>query len=1127
MKPVSILLFVLALASSWCVAREATCPAVPALGAFDPTEVYLGSKPSLLPDGKHFIFEWCDSIWKVSSEGGTASLIQSSSGKDIWPIVSPDGKQFAFLSNRNGSWHTFVSPLKANGQAKQVSYHSERERPLQWYPDGSALIALAYRDTQDGIWDSARAIRIPVAERGAERILLDVGIEEVSLSPDSSRILFSREGEDLYRRGGEGENTSQIWLYDFTTSQYALLIKSHYENKTPLWMPDGQGFYYVSADDGTQNIWRYRFDTQEKLQITFFCGDSVIAPTLSADGAVMIVRQGFYFYKVDLKDLPPMVTRLSIHPETVPTKRAATKRRHYNTLWNNDATGDLTCCDDGLQLAFTTGGDLWVMDTVLKTPRLVYGESRTHERECVFTQDGSALYFLSDRGDNVALLKAVRKDENRFWWENTEFVTTAVIDDDQMRQNLQLSPNGKYLSWVEPGWVLTIADLSGKVIATLPAAQAINAYRWSPDSRWIATAQDDRFANSDVWLHAVDGHVPAYNLSRHFDWDGAPNWSPDGKLLSFMGHHGDTGLSFYYVWLNPADEEVKSKQQLEQAIERMGGRKSAPAPQQAKPAEQTASKPAADFAASLAAKLGVAKQETKPDPDPAFVKIDFSDLHTRVKRISNVGAAQAPFFAPDSRRMLFASTINGRAGTYQITLPNDLNPRQISKNWGYPVQWYPKHNRLVWMTSDSKPGWFDQEKFDFNVYQETDLQDYQELGFLSAWGVFNSRFYDDNFHGANWLAIKEKYRLAARYAPSISIFTRIMAMLNGETNASHTGFYLNSKEWDQQLPTQGWEPTTAHFGLIYDQDHQGQGWLIKQVVKDGPVNKVEPSIAAGDLLLAINGVAVNDKTDPFSLINGPSNSTYTLEIKSARDASIKQVPVTPTTYGMIRHILGGQRFDNMRKYVHKRTNSRLGYITIKQMNNDEFHRFEQEIFAEGFDKDGMIIDVRDNLGGFTADRILQILTYPQSTTSLRRYGEPAYLAGYWGGPVFDKPIVVLCNQNTVSNGEIFTHSIIQLKRGKVVGVQTLGGVIATRDLPLLDLGTLRHPTFGWFTQDGTDMELNGAKPDVTVYNDLNNLAAGKDDQLDTAIQVLQQEVKVWQEKNKPFVPKYEARPYAQ
>jgi tricorn protease len=155
-----------------------------------------------------------------------------------------------------------------------------------------------------------------------------------------------------------------------------------------------------------------------------------------------------------------------------------------------------------------------------------------------------------------------------------------------------------------------------------------------------------------------------------------------------------------------------------------------------------------------------------------------------------------------------------------------------------------------------------------------------------------------------------------------------------------------------------------------------------------------------------------------------------------------------------------------------------------------------------------------------ADRILSVLCGRVQSIAVARDAAPAYLSGYWGRPVWDKPVVVLCNQNTVSNGEIFTHAIKTLKRGKIVGVPTSGGVIATSDIALLDLGTLRLPHRGWFLPDGLGMELYGTQPDVLVWNEPSDVVAGVDRQLDVAINVLKEEVAAEKKRTPPVQLKY-------
>jgi tricorn protease len=233
------------------------------------------------------------------------------------------------------------------------------------------------------------------------------------------------------------------------------------------------------------------------------------------------------------------------------------------------------------------------------------------------------------------------------------------------------------------------------------------------------------------------------------------------------------------------------------------------------------------------------------------------------------------------------------------------------------------------------------------------------------------------------------------------------------------------------------------------------------------------------------------------------------------DNPAQLVTIKPDSFSEIRARRNAEKFTEYRQYIHKMSDNKFGYLHIAQMKWSEYYKFEQEVFAEGYDKEALIIDVRDNTGGFTSDHILNILCGANHSLAVMRDAGPAYLSGYWGRPVWYKPIIVLCNQNTVSNGEIFTHAIKTLKRGRIVGIQSSGSVIATSDSALLDLGKLRLPHRGWFLLDGTDMEEQGVEPDVTVWNTPEDEIKGYDRQLEKAIEMLKEDVVKYKKNNPP------------
>ena len=1096
------------------VSEPAAWPCRPAPVAlpkgFDPAEIYYASRPAILPDGKSFVFEWCDALWIASTEGGTAKLFLHSQGREAWPVVSHDGKKVAFQSNRNGTWRTYVADIADGSSIRQLSYNSEGDRPYAWSADDSELLCWALRDEVGSVFDRGRLFWMSVDGRKAERRLFDDAASDPSVSPDGRYVLFTQEGEDLYRKGFTGENASRIWCYDTKTYTFTLAVKKPTESLTPIWAPDGKGYYYVSGEGGTQNIWYRTFPEGREHKVTFFEGDSVIAPTLSADGRTMIFRQGAYFYTIDPTVAPAKPTKVTLYPEDSGLRLPKNRRRYYDSLWNNDWDGCSTSYGKGMEFGFTTGGDLYVMDTVLREPVLVYGDSRTQERDCVFSKDGSRLYFLSDRGDSVALLEARRKNDQRFWWENRAFDVRPLVDDSLSRSMLSVSPDGKRLAWIETdGSVLVIADADGKVIRRFPKQKNIPAYDWSPDGRWMVVAMEDAYANADIWILPIDDtEAKPYNISRTFDWDGCPVWSPDGKLVSWIGRRPGSDVQLCYLWLDRKAEASQKAHKYRKAVEAMGLR-------------LTDRKVTARVLGVDDDELSEEKKDVKKGTDTPRVAIDFNGLHERVRRL-NVPGVSAPIFAPDSRRILFPATINGQAGTYEIKLPDQLSPRKLSSRWGTYLGWFgDKQDRLLMQTRGRKIATLGEE-FNFGVYQNLNIADYYELAFLSGWQRIRDAFYDGNFHGADWEAVKNKYWAMARFAPTYSVHNRIMQSMLGELNASHLGYYGSDhsrREWKENDPGRhAWHPVTSHLGITFDPAYEGKdGWRVLSVLPEGPADSVDVGLRCGDLVVAVDGRPVMNGEDPTLLLNGPKIGKFVLTVRSA-DGNERDVYIEAITYARARDLATKEMYAKRRAYVHTRSEGKLGYINIARMNDDEYNRFKREIFAEGFDKDGMVIDVRDNVGGFTADRVLDILGVQRHSWSVPRHASPAYLAGYWGRPVFDRPIVVLCNQNTVSNGEIFSHAIKQLKRGKLVGVQTNGGVIATQDLPLLDLGTFRKAHYGWYTLDGTDMELHGAIPDIVVELTPGDNVAGRDPQLDAAIDALLKDAEDFKKNNKPFVP---------
>jgi tricorn protease len=304
--------------------------------------------------------------------------------------------------------------------------------------------------------------------------------------------------------------------------------------------------------------------------------------------------------------------------------------------------------------------------------------------------------------------------------------------------------------------------------------------------------------------------------------------------------------------------------------------------------------------------------------------------------------------------------------------------------------------------------------------------------------------------------------------------------------------------------------------------------MVRDVLPEGPADKVKSRLRAGDIVQSIDGVKVDPDFDLTKVLNGPLDRDIKLDIlrrvNGQEQPTELTVVIRPISYARIRGMLYDQWIETNRQMVDKLSDGKLGYLHIQAMDESSFLQFEQQLYNVGFGKDGLIIDVRDNGGGSTTDHLLTSLTQPKHAITIPRGGGQGYPHDRMIYATWSKPIVVLCNQNSYSNAEIFCHAIKALGRGKIVGVQTAGGVVSTGVARVTDIGVLRAPFRGWFSIiDGRDMELNGAKPDIIIWPVPGELPAGIDKQLEKGVEVLKEEIAKAPKLPKPIYATEEAK----
>ncbi|MCR5414987.1 MAG: hypothetical protein K6F50_09730 [Kiritimatiellae bacterium] len=1024
----------------------------------DWSEIYLPGHPCVSPDGKRVAFEWKDRIWLAPVEGGTAVPLGDGNSCDSRPWISPDSRRIAFMSDRWGPEELFEADLDLErlvaSNTRQVTFHTESLAPWGYTPDGKWMVSLAYRDdaseSTSSMLFARRPILVSMEGRRAEQLLFDAPAFSPAISPDGKKVLFA---SNIQERGLELRKRSEstlspcsgdIWLYDLDTKAFTPIVAGRADCLSPVWTPDGKGFYYLSNERGVRNVRCRSLESGEDRELTHFTDDHVFTPSLSRDGKTMVFAKGFDLWAMDPTSADPKPRRIPLRCALFDPSAPRSVRRSYAKMDNNYGDGNCTFRDGGKEVAFTAGGDLWVMelkDDAAGEPRLLHGSSRTHERDCAFSPDGSTLYYLSDRGDGADLWRMRRADTNLSWSANVSFVRERLTFDDVCRRSLSVSPDGSLLAWQNLQGRLSFARTDGTVVSVAKVESSrAGSYAWSPDGLFVAAALYDSFGNADIWLipswdRSPDGKpAPApCNISRSWKWDGDPAWSADGKTVAFSGDRTATGDVSHLFTL-------------------------------------------------------------------AFDPSAFPDLPKRV-RATGVKGMRA-FFAPDGRL-----SFSDDSKRWTVSLPDRMKPEKLLDCDPEIVSWTKAGKDDVILGSiDARPS-RGEKAFKFKVHQTTDVHDYQELAFLSDWALLRDGYRDSAMNGADWPAAREKYRLAARYAPCWNAFAHVVNMMHAELDSSHLGFSakgVSKERWAKFPWDRGWDISTAHLGVRFDRSHEGRGWLVRDVIAGSGADRGEDGVLPGDTVVSVDGRVVMPGMDPSLVLNGPLPHKFRIELERGGKRLVRELD--GMSHSEARMKMRVAEVEKIRALAREKGN--FGYIAVDSMDEENADAFTDEVFAECFGRDGLIVDVRFNTGGSTAERLIDILCGNRHVRSLYRgMKKEGYIMERCGRPIVaEMPVVVLMNSRTFSNGEVFAHAMRTLGRGKLVGEETAGSVITTYGEEILDYGVARLPRAGVFRMDGVDMEGNGAKPDVEVAITPADIAAGRDPQLSAAFDLLASEV---------------------
>jgi len=321
------------------------------------------------------------------------------------------------------------------------------------------------------------------------------------------------------------------------------------------------------------------------------------------------------------------------------------------------------------------------------------------------------------------------------------------------------------------------------------------------------------------------------------------------------------------------------------------------------------------------------------------------------------------------------------------------------------------------------------------------------------------------------------------------------------------GFYTGDRAETQETRT----------GLLgVELDPVEGGVEVERVVPRSPADREASTLREGDVITAVNGTSVAGADNFYQLLSGTVDERVLLAVTDA-DGDARSVRIRPT--GSLSDELYREWVEDRKALVDEYSNGRLGYIHVEGMNWSSFERFERELYASANDKEGLLIDVRFNGGGWTTDYLMAVLnvkrhayTVPRGATDDLDQNHEQFRAHYPFGErlplaAWTKPVAALANQNSYSNAEIFSHAFKHIGHGPLIGQPTFGAVISTGGVGMINGSYVRMPFRAWYVY-ATDqnMEHGPAVPDVLVENPPAVKASGEDPQLRRAVETLLQQI---------------------
>lgn len=1033
---------------------------------------YFAAYPSLSPDAQTIVFSYDGDIWKVPTKGGLASRITAMAGDEINPKISPDGKWLAFSSNQFGNYDVYIMSVNG-GDIKQLTFNDGTDEVDNWSWDSKTIYFTSSR------YNNYSSYKVSINGGTAVRLFDNYfnTTHNIVEAPDGN-LFFNDTWESrnfANRKHYKGAFNPDIQSYNPKTKAYKRY--TDYLGKDFWTTIDQKGNIFFVSDEGNEEYNLYTFNAGKKTALTKF-DTSIKRPFVSANGTTIVFERDYQLYTYD-------VASKKVEKVNIGTSRnqILSKEQEYDVKGNISAFDAST---DGKKLVFVSRGEIFVSDADGKFVRQI---SNTGERaiEVKWLADNKTILFnqtfggyqnwFTITGDGKGTIKQLTKDK-----ANNRDIT--------LNKTKTLAV---YLSGRNELRLLDLKTLESKTVVKDEFWAIQNsAPSFSPNDQYLLFTAFRNF-EQDILVHEIKTNK-TINLTNTGVTEAGPVWSPDGKYIYFTSARTKPSYPFgmqdahvYRMALNHYDTPYRSDKFDELFKDE-------------KPAEPKEVKPAVTDKKNTKTTDTAKKATPKP---PVLITINTQRILDRIELVSQSFGGQylADVFAKgDKTYAFFMSNHEGGApGIYRsIAEPFEANKiEKVDAGGSFTIveaggKFFTLARGVInkYNLDANKIDKIDHAyKFSRNLNAEFNQM------FYETWVGLDENFYDEYFHGVDWEKMKTRY---AAYLPYVNSRTDLRILLNdmlGELNSSHMGFNSFGAEERKSMTY-----VTNETGILFSNENPYQ---VERIVAKSSGALTGDKINAGDVLTHVNGVKVDQSMDRDYYFSKPSLDKE-MTLTFLRNGKSVIVNVHPQSTGALKTNLYDEWITQNRDNVDKWGNNRIAYSHMKNMSGGELERFMLDMVEQENNKDAVILDLRYNTGGNVHDEVLKFLSQKPYLKWKYRGGKLAPQSNF--GPAV-KPIVLLINEQSLSDAEMTAAGFKELKLGKIIGTETYRWIIFTSAKGLVDGSSYRLPSWGCYTMDGQDLEKEGVKPDIFVKNTFEDRLANKDPQLERAVAEILKDLK--------------------